>query len=220
MIMINKLVKRIIDLLVAIVLLILLSPILLATSFLILIFHGRPILYISRRCITHNKTVQIFKFRSMHRDAKSEKYSLEKRFMRDGYLDIPIDCEVYTMIGRLLERFQLVECPQLFNILFTRLSLVGNRPLPLANLDGLKKHEGWERRFDSPAGMTGITQIVGKLNQQPAQRVELEGMYSFIYNNGNILKCDFLILINTIKLVLFKKYISINEAKDIINRCR
>jgi lipopolysaccharide/colanic/teichoic acid biosynthesis glycosyltransferase len=156
----------------------------------------------------------------MHRDAKSDKYSLEKRYMRDGFLDIPIECEVYTRIGRLLERFQLVECPQLLNILFTSLSLVGNRPLPLANLDGLKKYDGWERRFDSPAGMTGITQIVGKLNQQPAQRLELEGMYSFIYNNGNILKCDLLILINTVKLVLFKKYISITEAKDIINRCK
>ena len=43
------------------------------------------------------------------RDAASPRYRLAERYMRNGYLDIPRECEVYTPIGRLLEKFQVVE---------------------------------------------------------------------------------------------------------------
>jgi lipopolysaccharide/colanic/teichoic acid biosynthesis glycosyltransferase len=99
------------------------------------------------------------------------------------------------------------------------MSLIGNRPLPFDNLVLLKKHKDWTRRFDSPAGMTGISQVVGKLNLTPKERLELEGLYSEVYEKGNILKCDILIIYYTIRLILFKKGISLERALEILRGC-
>jgi putative colanic acid biosysnthesis UDP-glucose lipid carrier transferase len=135
--------------------------------------------------------------------------------MRDGFLDIPLDCEVYTPIGRFLERSQLVEVLQFFNIVFNGMSLIGNRPLPRDNIDLLQQFKGWENRFDCPAGLSGLSQIVGKLNQSAAQRLELECAYSSVYKSksGNILLCDLFIVYYTIRLLLFGKPLSIDAAK-------
>ena len=143
--------------------------------------------------------------------------------MRDGYLDIPLYCEVYTPIGRFLERTQLVEILQLFNILFHGMSLIGNRPLPRENIELLKQFPGWEGRFDSPAGITGLSQVVGKLNQTPQERLELECLYSNAYKsrNGNIFLCDLYIAYYTVRLLLFDQPLSIEGARRLLIRvCR
>jgi lipopolysaccharide/colanic/teichoic acid biosynthesis glycosyltransferase len=210
------LVKRLLDIFAAILILILTFPILAIICLLILVFEGWPVLYVSRRYIRINRSIPVFKFRTMVKDAKSEKFRLNERFMRDGYLDIPITCEVYTPIGRILEKTQLVEILQLCNVIFHGLSLVGNRPLPLENLELLKKFPGWEQRFDSPAGMTGITQVVGKMNQHPEERIALEKLYSQAYQKGNILKIDFLILFYTVRLIVLGKPLSIDEARALL----
>ena len=208
-------VKRVADILISIVVLSLLMPILILVSALIFVLEGYPVFYISRRFIALDQCVSILKFRTMVRDADSPKYRLRERYMRDGYLDIPLDCEVYTPIGRILERSQLVEVLQLFNILFHGMSLIGNRPLPLENIELLKQFKGWEGRFDCPAGLSGLSQIVGKLNQNPEERLELECLYASVYKSqsGNILLCDLCIMYYTIRLLLFGKPISIEGAK-------
>lgn len=211
-----QILKRVIDIAVAFVLLVLIFPLLVMVGVLIFILEGWPILYISRRFVARDRSIPIFKFRTMVRDAKSPKYRLNERFMREGYLDIPLGCEVYTPIGRILERTQMVEFLQLFNVLFHGVSLVGNRPLPKENLELLKKFDGWQERFDSPAGITGITQVVGKMEQQPQERIELERLYSRLYRNGNVLKCDFLIALYTVRLVLFGKPLSIDSARQLL----
>lgn len=208
--------KRIIDVAVAFVLLALISPLLVLVGLLIFILEGWPIFYVSRRFVSLDRSIPIFKFRTMVRDAKSPKYKLNERFMRDGYLDIPVDCEVYTPIGRILEKTQMVEILQLFNIIFHGVSLIGNRPLPQENLELLKKFDGWQERFDSPAGITGITQVVGKMQQQPRERIELERLYSRLYRNGNVIKCDFLIAWHTVRLVLLGKPLSIEAARQLM----
>lgn len=212
---ISNLAKRVTDILIAIVSLFVLFPVLILVAVLIFVLEGYPIFYISRRFISLDQCVSILKFRTMVRDATSPKYRLRERFMRDGYLDIPLDCEVYTPIGRFLERSQLVEVLQFFNILFHGMSLIGNRPLPRENIQLLKQFKGWERRFDSPAGLTGLSQVVGKLNQTPEERLELECLYSRVYKskNGNILLCDLFITYYTVRLLLFGKPLSIETAK-------
>jgi lipopolysaccharide/colanic/teichoic acid biosynthesis glycosyltransferase len=212
----NHILKRIFDLVFSLVLLILILPLLILVALLILVLEGWPVLYVSKRCVALNRSIPIFKFRTMVKDAKSPKYRLNERFMRDGYLDIPIDCEVYTPIGRWLERTQMVEILQLFNILFHGVSLIGNRPLPLENINLLRKFEGWEGRFDSPAGISGITQVVGKMQQQPRERIELECLYSKLYQNGNVFICDFVIIWYTIRMILFRKPLSIEAARNLM----
>ena len=217
---ISNFIKRVVDILAALVLLSLLSPILILIATLIFVIEGYPIFYVSRRYVSLDQSVPILKFRTMVKDATAPKYRLRERFMRDGYLDIPLDCEVYTPIGRFLERYQLVELLQLFNILFHGMSLSGNRPLPRDNIELLKRFKGWEARFDSPAGLTGLSQVVGKLNQSPEQRLELEALYSSVYKskNGNILLCDLFIYYYTVRLLLFGKYLPIDEARRLATR--
>lgn len=211
--------ERIIELIIASFLLIILAPVLLVIALAILLTEGRPICYASHRFIKPDKKVLILKFRSMVVDATHPKYDLHGRFMRDGYLDIPTSCEVYTPIGKFLERTQLVEILQLINVIFNGMSFVGNRPLPQTNIDLLKQFPGWEKRFDSPYGMTGISQVVGKFSLEPKERLELELLYSTVYNKGNILKCDCLIILHTIRLILFKQQLDFSKAKNLLLSC-
>ena len=215
----QQLIKRIFDILVSIIALTILFPILALASLLILATDGWPCLYISKRFVASDKAIKIYKFRSMVRDAKSPKYRLSERFMRNGYLDIPLTCEVFTPFGRILERTQLVEVPQFFNILFSGMSLIGNRPLPKENIELLKEYNGWMDRFLSPAGITGIAQVVGKLNMNPDQRLALEVLYSKVYRQGNTLKCDLYIIYFTIRLILSGKALQYKYAKDFLNDC-
>jgi lipopolysaccharide/colanic/teichoic acid biosynthesis glycosyltransferase len=208
--------KRFIDLVLATCLIILCSPLLLATALAILLLEGWPVLYISRRYVSPTKTVPVVKFRTMVRDATSPRYRLEERFMRKGYLDIPRSCEVYTPIGRFLERTQIVELPQMFNVLFHGMSLIGNRPLPERNVKLLRQYEGWEKRFESPAGISGIAQVAGKLSLQPAQRLALEGAYSEAYRKGNIIKVDIVVLIYTLRVILFANGLPYEQAARLV----
>jgi lipopolysaccharide/colanic/teichoic acid biosynthesis glycosyltransferase len=197
-------VKRTLDIFFAIIFLILLIPLFVISAILIFISSGLPIFYISSRRIAENKNIKIFKFRTMVKDAKSEKYRLNELYMSEGFLDIPIESEVYTRVGRILERTQLVETPQLFNIIFNGMSFIGNRPLPDSNIELLKMHKNWNKRFESPSGISGISQVIGKIYLNTEDRLRIESMYSEVYNSssGNILKCDFFIVYYTFKFVL------------------
>jgi lipopolysaccharide/colanic/teichoic acid biosynthesis glycosyltransferase len=195
---------------------IVLSPIILLISLLIILQDGFPFLYISKRYISTNKEIKIYKFRSMVKDATLPRHNLSGRFMKDGYLDIPLDCEIYTPIGRILERTQLVEILQLLNVIFNGMSLIGNRPLPHGNIVILKKINHWEKRFDSPAGLTGISQVVGKHNLTPEVRLTLEAGYSSLYQNNNTLLVDLKIVYYTCMLIFFKKSLALDKAYSLL----
>ena len=215
---VSNLCKRLLDVLLSVMLLTVLFPLLVFVSLLIFVLEGYPIFYISKRYISMDRCVSVLKFRTMVRDATSPKHRLKERYMRDGYLDVPLDCEVYTPIGRFLERTQIVEVLQLFNILLNGMSLIGNRPLPKENINLLKQFNGWEGRFASPTGLTGLSQVVGRHNQSPQERLELECMYSNLYRkrSANILKCDLYIVYYTVRLLLLGKVLPIEDAKRII----
>lgn len=216
---ISILIKRFLDIVGSATLILLLMPVFALVVVLIWVLEGRPIFYFSKRFVAKDKEASIVKFRTMVVDAKSPKYQLEERFMRDGYLDIPLDCEVYTPIGRILEKTQVVELLQLFNVLLGQMSFIGNRPLPQRNLDLLEKTGRWEVRFDSPAGISGISQVVGKYGLTPVKRLELEKLYSKVYQQGNVLKCDFEIIYFTFRLVITGKTMTYDHAMKLMNGC-
>jgi lipopolysaccharide/colanic/teichoic acid biosynthesis glycosyltransferase len=95
------------------------------------------------------------------------------------------------------------------------MSLIGNRPLPAGNLQLLRQYDGWTRRFDSPAGISGIAQVVGRLELKPEQRLALESAYSDLYERGNVLRCDFWIFFYTLRLILFSKGIPVEKALEL-----
>jgi len=217
-------IKKIEDVIFSISTLIIFLPIIIITIILSLIIQGFPIFYVSERIVSLNKKIHIIKFRTMVKDAKSPRWGLEEKYMKDGYLDIPISSEVYTPFGRILEKTQLVEILQVFHVLFSHMSFVGNRPLPKSNVDMLKTRfpDKWQNRFKSPAGMTGITQVAGKFNLTSEQRLELESLYSKVYREGNVLKADAYIFFSTIILLLLRDasaYRSYESAKNVLNAC-
>jgi lipopolysaccharide/colanic/teichoic acid biosynthesis glycosyltransferase len=213
--------KRLFDLTLSFTILLLLFPIFILCALLIFAFEGSPITYTSKRLCSKEKVVNIYKFRTMVKEANHPSFKLRERFMRDGFLDIPLNCEVYTPIGRILERTQIVELLQIFNIIKNDMSFVGNRPLPLDNIELLKKYPDWERRFHSPAGICGVSQIVGKFNLNSSDRLYLESIYSSVYTNpkGNILLCDLIIIFHTARLILAGKYLDFDKAVGLMLRC-
>lgn len=211
--------KRIIDIGATLICLFFAVPLIFVITLISVLVQGLPVFYTSMRYVTKDKAVKIFKFRSMVTDATDEKYRLSERFMKDGYLDIPIDCEVYTPLGRILERTQIVELPQILNILINGMSWVGNRALPEENVRMLGHFPGWEERFESPCGLTGISQVVGKYCITPKQRIAIECLYSKVYKQGNVLKADILIVVATIKLILVDSNMSYDDAVALLESC-
>lgn len=219
-----RIIKKVEDIVFSISTLVVFLPIIITIIILSFFIQGRPIFYISERIVGFQKKIHIIKFRTMVKDAKNPKWGLEEKYMRDGYLDVPIYSEVYTPFGRLLEKTQLVEILQVFHVLLNHMSFVGNRPLPEKNVELLKKKfpDTWQERFKSPAGMTGITQVAGKFNLTSEQRLELESLYSKVYQEGNILKADAYIFFSTIILLLLKDasaYRSYDSAKNVLTAC-
>jgi len=208
----QRAIKRAIDTVLSGFILIVSLPLMGLVALLILVLEGRPVIYVSWRLMSVDRTIPVYKFRTMVRDATSPKYRLKERFMRDGYLDIPRDCEVYTPIGRILERLQIVELPQMVNVFFHGMSLIGNRPLPSENVNLLRQFAGSEERFDSPAGITGIAQVVGRTKITPLHRLELERAYSRMYREDDILWCDLKIFFCTLYTIVFAKGISLDRA--------
>ena len=222
--MFYRLIKRIIDIILSLLTLIFFLPILIQLFLISFLLQGWPVFYISKRMIGPENEINIYKFRTMVKDAKSAKYNLEKKYMKEGYLDIPLTSEVYTPIGRFMEKTQFVELPQLIAVLFGKMSFIGNRPLPKGNVDILKDKfpDDWRDRFSSPSGITGIAQISDKYELTTQQRFELESLYSKVYQEGNILKADLYIFLSTIIILILnykEAYRSYKNARNILLLC-
>ena len=168
---IDRLIKRLFDLVVATIALILLAPLLLLLALLVKLSSPGPVLYHSRRVGENGKLFTMYKFRTMYVGAEKEEEALISE-TADGKLvfEKRQDDPRITSIGRFLRRYSLDELPQLYNVLLGEMSLVGPRP----ELPSLVAHyEPWQRkRFSVPQGITGWWQISGRSNKAKYLHVE------------------------------------------------
>lgn len=155
----SRALKRTVDLTLATIALITLSPLFLAISLAILIDSRGTIFFRQTRVGREGKHFQILKFRSMITNADAHKDDLRAiNEAGDGLFKITNDPRI-TRIGRLLRTTSLDELPQLLNVLRGEMSLVGPRPLVLdedAKITGLDRS-----RLHLTPGMTGPWQILG-----------------------------------------------------------
>jgi exopolysaccharide biosynthesis polyprenyl glycosylphosphotransferase len=156
---IRLLVKRVTDIVLAGVWLILLFPFMLATALVIRLTSPGPAIFRQERCGLNGRRFVFYKFRSMCQDAEAMRASLEHLSTRQLAFKMPNDPRL-TGVGRWLRKFSVDELPQLWNVLKGDMSLVGPRPaLP----DEVEQYKGWQRRrLRMRPGLTCLWAVSGR----------------------------------------------------------
>ena len=189
----EKFFKRPLDIVFSCLALVILSPVLLITYILVVIFLGFPAIFKQERPGKNEKIFKLYKFRTMT-NAKDKKGKLlpdEKRL---------------TKFGKFLRSTSLDELPELFNILKGDMSFIGPRPLLVAYLKRYSKQQ--RRRHEVRPGLTGLAQASGRnsLTWDKKFRLDVE------YVDNLTLKLDFGIILKTIGMVVCRKDINSNTS--------
>jgi exopolysaccharide biosynthesis polyprenyl glycosylphosphotransferase len=191
--------KRTFDIIGATLLLVLLSPLLLAIVIAVRLTSRGPIVFRSTRRGIGQRPFDCLKFRTMSTDAEEQQDDLEQFNEASGALFKIREDPRLTPVGRMLRRFSLDELPQLVNVLRGEMSLVGPRPLPQRDYDML---EDWHRkRYLVLPGITGLWQVSGRSELDFDDLVNLD----FIYLEHWSLALDLTILLKTIPAVLSQR---------------
>lgn len=187
--------KRIFDVAVSSLLLLITLPIMLITTLLIALESGMPILYRQERVGEHGATFEVLKFRSMRKDAE-----------RDG---IPQwakhNDDRVTRVGRVIRKIRIDELPQIFNVLKGDMSFVGPRPERPHFVNELAKQiPYYQSRHTVKPGITGWAQIrypYGATVEDAIQKLQ----YDLYYVKNRTLFLDLIILFQTAQVILFGK---------------
>ncbi len=190
------LLKRVMDFVMALVLLIVLAPLFLVLSVLIALTSQGPVFYRQTRCGLGGRKFAVYKFRSMRADADLRREELEALNEMDGPVFKIRNDPRCTAVGRVMRKFSLDELPQLVNILKGDMSFVGPRP-PLP--EEVEKYEGWQRRrLRMQPGLTCLWALEGRNQLNFKRWMELDLQY---IDNWSM-ALDWKILLKTIPVVL------------------
>jgi len=195
-------------------------PVMLITSFAILITSGWPIVYLSKRYVLKNTYKTVMKFRAMVKDADIIANRDTIPSAPGKMLNIVIDDTLYTPIGKFLEKAHFTELPQLLQVLSGTFTLVGNRPMPENMLVAARAlYPCLEERFLIPAGITGPAQIVGRDHLTDEERLKLEITYSYICQQSYSPLLDLQLMFMTVVAPLgFYNNLSADEVLTLITR--
>jgi len=185
----QRLIKRVIDIVCSVILLIIASPIMLITAIAIRVYDGGPALYKQVRCTKNEKEFYILKFRSMRVDAE-----------KDGVARLAAknDSRI-TPIGKFIRAVRIDELPQLINILKGEMSFIGPRPeRPEIIKQYMEEMPEFAFRMKVKAGLAGYAQVYGKYNTTPYDKLKLD--LSYIENYSVWL--DIKLMLLTLKILL------------------
>lgn len=191
----QRIIKRLGDVIVSIIGIIITSPIMLVVAILIKTYDHGSVIYKQDRCTVNGKIFEIIKFRTMREDAEKE-----------GRAQLAtIDDDRITPIGRFLRKTRIDELPQFFNVLKGDMSIVGPRPeRPEIIQKYLEDIPEFDYRMKVKAGITGYAQVYGKYNTTDLDKLKFDLMY--------IQKCSILLDIQLMLLTI--KVIFIKDAAD------
>jgi exopolysaccharide biosynthesis polyprenyl glycosylphosphotransferase len=195
----QEFVKRALDLFVAVVGIIVSSPIMLIVALAIKLYDHGPVFFKQNRVTKDGKIFNVLKFRSMIVDAD-----------KDGAKKAENDDDRITPVGKIIRPFRLDELPQFFNILFGDMSLVGPRPERVENVyEYTQKYPDFNLRHRVKGGLTGYAQIYGKYNTSPEDKLKMDLIYIEQYS----IFLDFKLILMTIKILFMKESTEGFDAK-------
>ena len=192
--------KRLMDIVLAILALILGSPVFLLTAFLVKVTSPGPIIFSQVRVGKFGRHFKFYKFRSMYIDAEARKAELmQHNESKDGVIFKMKRDPRITPVGRFIRKFSIDELPQLFNVILGDMSLVGPRP-PLPSEVRTYTLEA-RKRLNITPGITCIWQVSGRSELPFQQQMALDKEYIASRSAWK----DFLILLKTIPAILTGK---------------
>ena len=185
----QRFVKRLMDIVFSLILIVLTSPFMLITAILVKAYDGGPILYKQVRVTRGGKQFKIVKFRSMRVDAE-----------KDGVRLYYIGDKRVTPIGKFIRKVRLDELPQLFNILAGDMSFIGPRPERPEIIEKYQEQmPEFAYRLKVKAGLAGFAQVYGKYNTTPYDKLKLDLIY--IENYSVLL--DLKLMMLTLKIIFW-----------------
>ncbi len=190
-------IKRMFDIFVAGLTLLLTSPVLLVSAVLIRATSRGPILFRQKRVGRAGELFRIYKFRTMSADADEQVHALIDLSADQGPLLKIKDDPRITRVGRFLRKWSIDELPQLLNVIKGDMSLVGPRPMPATFDQGF--YEDWHlQRLEVLPGITGLWQVSGRSGLTFDECVQLDLFY---IENWSV-SYDLFILLKTIPAVI------------------
>lgn len=188
----QKFVKRLMDIVLSFLILVVTSPFMLLVALAIKLYDGGPVMFRQERCTIDGKVFKIHKFRSMIVDAEKEGKSIPAT---DNDPRI-------TPVGRFIRKTRLDELPQMIDILIGNMSMVGPRPERIEHVEKYTEEIAeFEYRLKVKGGLTGYAQIYGKYNTTPYDKLKLDLMYIQNYS----LLLDIRLILMTVKIMFMKE---------------
>jgi sugar transferase (PEP-CTERM system associated) len=188
-------VKRLFDLTVSGVLLLLALPIMLITAICIFLESGLPVLYRQDRVGQSGRIFSLYKFRSMRNEAESDGTPVWAKTNDDRT----------TRVGRFIRKWRIDELPQVFNVFKGEMSFVGPRPERPFFVDQLMKQVPfYASRHSAKPGITGWAQVRYQYGASVDDAIE-KLQYDLYYVKNQCLFLDLSILLATVEVVLWRK---------------
>jgi len=189
----NRILKAIEDRIIAILGLVILSPLLLLTALIIKLTSRGPVLFRQERFGFNNVRISVLKFRSMHVD-RQDPSGAERTTRGDPRV---------TLFGRIIRRLSIDELPQLYNVLTGEMSIVGPRPHATMMMVGDKYYfdavRGYAARHRVKPGITGLAQVRGLRGEiSTIERAKRRVEYDMYYIENWSLLLDLRIILETI----------------------
>jgi O-antigen biosynthesis protein WbqP len=175
---------------IALILILLLSPLFITISLLIFIFDGYPIIYVQKNYGLNNKIFNLYKFRTMKHD--TPELPTEEFSNASSYI---------SKLGKILRKFSFDELPQFFNILKGDMYFIGPRPCMVKNEEIVKEMRELKGVHTIKPGITGLAQVNGRDSNSYDRKVELD--YEYMKNANFIM--DMKIVLKTFYVIFFPK---------------
>ena len=199
----QKLIKRLFDIAVSLIVLILFLPVWLVVALLIKVTSHGPVFFFQNRPGLNKKIIKVYKFRTMK--PGSEKMVMGQEVMKED--------DRITSIGKFIRRSKIDEIPQVLNVLKGEMSLVGPRPERVASLEAYTYEIS--KRLNMNPGMTGLAQVSGNIYLSLVDRYKFDVYYVEHYS----ILLDMQIIFRTVGVIILgeeryldKCLVNINHA--------